>query len=359
MEAYEVLHPNPTGMNNATAPKASQKRGMDFQSVLNRGSVTPTTADSRGSNRSFPISSPHRPLGPASVEPLRTDGIRAYQKQGSTEQVSTGFTSDVAKYKDDQLLSNPGGDHYYLEEKKVVHDPKEQESFWGRVGKDLSDTFGNVKNFFKNTFFGAKVHYRDENNQIQEAQQKGLLGSVVEFFKDFGSALSFGLWRPDGESEPQGFVKRAGFFFSKMQEAFFGDLVQGVSGSAIRMGEDLLFAGWNLVESIPDATIGNFKAGRKLTTALFDNGQVVLDYLTDILPSGEAWVRVHSPNIKDLKLPVLNNIKMPEHQTEDSRWKFVRNTSFRKAIETVGSLLTDILTFKFLGQTKLLGEDDD
>ncbi|MFH1008112.1 MAG: hypothetical protein V1800_11545, partial [Candidatus Latescibacterota bacterium] len=217
--------------------------------------------------------------------------IAVYQKQ-EAQAVGPPKMSDIEKYKDDQLLMHPGGDHYYLEEKRVISTPPDQESFWGRIGKDLSDAFANVKNFFDDSLFGAKVRYRDKNGEIQETTRRGFFGSVVDFFKDLGSALSFGAWRPDGEEEPQGLLKRVGFFFSKMKEAIFGDVVQGMAGSILHLGKDLLFAGWNLLETIPDATIGNFQEGKKLTTAIFDNGQVVLDYLTDILPFGDAWVRV-------------------------------------------------------------------
>lgn len=264
--------------------------------------------------------------------------------------------SDLQKYKDDQLLSNPGGDHYDLNGGKVMPDLKEQKSFWGRLKKDVTDAFSNIKNCFQNFLFGSKIYYRDADNQIKEGRQRGLLGSVVDFFKDLGSAFTFGAWRPDGEEEPRGFVKRVGFFFSKVKEALFGDLIQGASGSVIHMGEDLLFAGWNLVETIPDATIGNFEAGRKLTTHVFDNGQVVLDYLTDILPSGEAWMRVHSPDLKSFKPPLIHNACMPERATDDERWAYVRNTPFRKTIETIGSLLGDVLSLKLLGQLSLFGE---
>ncbi|MFH1490537.1 MAG: hypothetical protein ABII06_16640, partial [Pseudomonadota bacterium] len=208
--------------------------------------------------------------------------------------------------------------------------------------------------------FGAKTHYRDENNEIQETQKRGFIGSLVDFVKDLGSALSFGAWRPDGEEEPRGFGRRIGFFFSKVKEAVFGDLIQGVSGSVIDMGEDLLFAGWNFAETLPDATLGNFEAGRKATTAVFDNGQVVMDYLTDILPSGEAWARVHSPDLKDLKkmeLPIYHNIRRPERTTGDDRWQFIRNTPFRKTIETVGSLMMDILSLDVLGQIRLFSDE--
>ncbi len=277
--------------------------------------------------------------------------LPAYQKALQNE---SNPMTDWQKYKDDQLLSNPGGDGYYLTEKKVLADSKEQESFWKRIGKDLSDSFENLKKACKDLFWGSEIFYRDETGQIQEGKERGLLQSVVELFKDLGSALSFGAWRPDGEKEPEGFAERVGFFFAKMKETFFGDLLQGVGGSVIRIGEDLALAGWNLVEVIPDATIGNFEEGRKLTTTVFDNGQVAIDYLTDILPTGNAWLRVHSANFDDLndaKAPVLYNIEMPEHYVEDVRWKYVRNTPFRKTIETIGSLLADVAAIQWIGDT--------
>lgn len=279
----------------------------------------------------------------------------AYEKQHSGVTPSH-LQSAIAKYWDDQLLSSPGGDHYDLKNKRYIADPLEQHSFWGRIGKNINDAFGNLKNFAGNLLFGADRHYRDENGAIQEAQRRGLIGSVADFLQDLGSAFSFGAWRPDGEEEPKGLGRRLGFFFSKLKEAVFGDLVQGVAGSVVNMAKDLVFAGWNLLETVPDATIGNFEAGRKVTTGVFDNGQVALNYIADILPGGDASIRVHSPDLKNLKPPVLNNLSMPESNTDDTRWKYVRNTPFRKAIETVGSLLTSILTFRFLGNFRLSGE---
>jgi hypothetical protein len=280
----------------------------------------------------------------------------AYGKQAPAAPPSDPL-SDAAKYKDEQLLSNPGGDHYDLEKNRHEADPAWQKSFWGRVGKDLKDAVGNIRNFFGNLLYGAKIHYRDENGQVQEARQRGLLGSVKDFFLDLGSALSFGAWRPDGEAAPQGLGERVGFFFSKLKEAVFGDLIQGATGSVVRMGEDLLLAGWNLAETVPDATIGHFEAGRKATTAVFDNGQVAIDYLTDVLPGGEASVRVHSSDLENLEAPLLHNLNTPERNADDPRWKYVRNTPFRKALETAGSVVFDVLTLKFLGDLHVIGED--
>jgi hypothetical protein len=329
--------------------------GSDFRTFLisSAEALRPTTPKS--SSPPAAASLPGIFPGPPSITSptlSRNDAITAYRKY-ETATAPTAGMSDVEKYKDDQLLIHPGGDHYDLDQKKVVPDPPEQKSFRGRIKKDLSDALSNVKNFFNDLLFGAKIHYRDKDGQIREGKRRGLLGSVVDFFKDLGSALSFGTWRPDGEGEPKGFVKRIGFFFSKMKEAIFGDVLQGMAGSVIHMAKDILFAGWNTVEVIPDGTIGNLEAGRKATTAVFDNGQVALDYLTDILPFGDAWVRVHSLDITNLKAPLLQNLEKPERSDDDDRWRYVRNTSFRKTIETIGSLLMDLFTVKVLGRTSL------
>lgn len=259
--------------------------------------------------------------------------------------------SDWQKYKDDQLLRNPGGDHYYLDKNMVSSDPKDRESFLGRLGKDLSDVCDNVKNFFGNLFMGSKIRFRDENNQIREGTQRGLIGTCVDFFKDLGSALTFGAWHPDEAKEPQGVIGRVSHFCSKLKKAFLGDLVEGVPNSVNHMAKNLVLAGMNLVQVLPDATIGNVEGARKLTTSLFDNGQVMVEYLTDVVPSGDAWFRVHATSLSDGKAPVLYNLEMPEHAKVDTRWQYVRNTPFRKTIETIGTLLADIATVGLVGQS--------
>lgn len=257
--------------------------------------------------------------------------------------------SDWAKYRDDQLLSNPGGDAYFVEgpESQKSSGPR---SFWGRIGKDLADAADNLGNFFQNLLFGAEIHYRDPQGQVQSAHRRGVLGSLTDVVSDLGSALTFGAWRPDGEAAPQGLVERADFAFDKLKEALVGDLVSGVGGSVNQMGEDLLLAGWNLVEAIPDATVGNFATGEQLVSNIFDNGQVAIDYITDILPAGEAWLRVHSADLRDSQTPIFYNLQSPENFTGDTRWEQVRNTPLRKTIETIGALLADVATLQWLGQ---------
>lgn len=285
--------------------------------------------------------------------------INTYQKNINPVQITNESNvhemSDIEKYMDDQLLSNPGGDNYYLDEMMVESGPDVQEPFIKRVGKDIKDAFQNIRNFFMDMFTGSKVCHRARDESIKQHKRRGFFSAIGDFFKDLGSALTFGAWRPDGEAEPKGFFGRVKFFFSKIKEAIFGDLVQGIGQSIVHMGEDLLFSALNLIEVIPDATIGNIRAGRKLTTKLFDTAQVFLDYITDILPFGDAWIRVHS--VKGKKPPIYYNLTLKEREDVDERWSYIRNTPFRKAIETIGSIISDIFALRFIGNTKLMSNE--
>jgi len=342
-------HPNVLYTRPPRSRSPASRSPGRFEQALQNIQERQVPASVERSGAGYPVlSSPAQRGGTVT----RKDAAAAYARQSP----AVGPASSLGKYKDEQLLSNPGGDRYDLDKGTARPGASGKTSFGERVGKDLSDAWGNLKNFFSNLFMGAKFRYRDANGTIQEGRQRGLVGSVVDFFKDLGSALTLGAWRPDGEPEPRGLVKRIAFSCGKIKEAVFGDVVEGVSGSVNHMAEDLVLAGWNLAETVPDATIGNFEAGEKLTTSVFDNGQVLLDYTTDILPAGEAWLRVHSADLRGLKPPILNNLGMPEHNPQDDRWRYVRNTPFRKTIETLGSLAADVLTFGWLGRLKIFSE---
>ncbi len=256
------------------------------------------------------------------------------------------------KYKEDQLLSNPGGDRCDITPSGIRCDGPAPTSFLGRVGKDFFDGIANIANGVKNLFMGSTSAYRDSNGDIQTVTKGGILRSIGNFVKKIGSVLTLGQWQPDAQKVPDGVIGRGKYALSTMKNAVMGDLLQGVCGSTLQIGEDLVLAGWNLVEVVPDATIGNFDTGRKLTTAIFDNGQVVVDYLTDILPSGEAWLRVHAVNLRERKLPVFYNLSLKERYDGDERWQTVRNTPFRKTIETIGALLADVAMVRFFSNTQ-------
>jgi len=325
-----------------------------FDNVLNKTDQKPVIGGTRDSS-----SIAHFPEKPKMVispkETSRKAAVSAYNRQEGIYRAQA-IQSHWDKYKEDQLLSHPGGDSIGLYQSITSAQSIQQESFFDRLSKDLSDAFGNVKNVYNDFMLGSTFHYRDANNQIHEAKRKGLLGSVVDFFKDAGSALTFGKWRPDGEPEPKGLLAKGWFFISKIKEAICGDLILGISGRVVQIGEDVALAGWNLLETIPDATIGNLKAGKEMTTAAFDNGQVMINYLSDIMPAGEAWQRVHSLDLAKLKPPILNNINQPERKHDDARWQYVRNTTFRKSIETAGSLVMDILTLRIFGQMSFFSD---
>lgn len=343
----------------ATSPAkaASRERADTFSTILDaartadRAAIAAyqTSQTTAGATGALPGPAPRLPDHFPSL-PSRKELAAAYVQQSGRAE-DPAVQSGWQKYKDDQLLRNPGGDRYYLDRNMVSADSRERDSFVSRIGKDLSDVLGNVKNFFGNLFMGSKIRYRDENNQIREATQRGLVGTCVDFFKDLGSALTFGAWHPDEATGPRGVVGRLSHFCAKLKKAFLGDLVEGVPKSVNHMAKNLALAGMNLVQVVPDATIGNLEGGRKITTTLFDNGQVLVEYLTDVIPSGDAWFRVHAMNFSGGKAPVFYNLEMPEHAKADTRWQYVRNTPFRKTIETIGTLLADIATVGLAGQS--------
>ncbi len=299
-------------------------------------------------------------LGGASNLNIRgrpTRNIKSLNNSKINQYPETLFTSNVVNkpsgssiigqyktYKEDQLMSNPGGDNYFLNKTgEVIDNNYDHSRITKRVGKDLADAGNNLLNAFKDLGIGAKVKYVDGLGNVKDGRKVGAVGTIMNFFKDVASGLSFGVYRPEGEAKPQGGVGRIKHLFNKIiKDALFGDIVRGVPKSVIHIGEDLMFAGLNAVEVIPDATIGNVKAGRKATTAVFDNTQVAIDFITDVMPGGEASTRTHSFKLaKGLKgLPIINNLTIPELKQDEKDWRFVRNTSFRKIIETIPSLVS-------------------
>jgi len=246
-------------------------------------------------------------------------------------------------YKEDQLLSNPGGDNFFLNRTSgVIDNDYDHSKFSKRVGKDLADAGSNLLNMMKDMGIGAKIRYIDNHGEINEERKVGFVATLGNFFKNLVSGLTLGAYTPEGEVKPSGGAGRTKHLFKKIfRDAVVGDIVVGVSRSIIYVGEDMILAGLNSIEVIPDATIGNFEAGRKATTSIFDNTQVVMDFMTDVLPGGEASGRARSFRLaKGLKgLPIINNITTDENGAVELNWKYVRNTKFRKMIETVTSLI--------------------
>jgi hypothetical protein len=336
-----------------SSPQSADK-GQSFDKILDTAAFGYSGVQSGQASASKPLeglspdtSTVSSPALLKAPPPTRAQVSAAYENNAKSP---SSVPSDIQKYKDDQLLRNPGGRNYDLDKKQVVENvPKK--STLGLVRKDLSDVVGNIKNFFGNMIMGTTVLYRNDKNQILEGHQRGVLETAQDFFKDLGSALSFGSWRPEGSPAPQGFKNRLFYSASKFKDAFLGDLLGGIPASLNHMGKNIILSGWHLAEILPDAATGGAEQGQKLTTTIFDNGHVMIEYLTDVIPTGDAWLRVHASSLKDLKPPVLYNLKMPEHFTEDNRWEHVRNTPLRKTIETIGSLVTDGLAIGFLGET--------
>ncbi len=254
------------------------------------------------------------------------------------EASSTSLKDQFRKYKEDQLLSKPGGDNFTIDNDNSV----DQSKFTKRVGKDLKDAGENFKNIFKDIGTGATIKYVDKDGNIKEGKKVGFAGTIVNFFKDMASGITFGKYTPEGEDAPDNALEATKHFFKKIfVDALFKDAVVGIPRSAIQVGEDAVFACINLAETIPDATIGNCKVGQMVTTEFFDDTQVFIDFVTDVIPMGEAGSRTRAFTLKKgLKgLPIVYNITSPEQGMDDENWKHVRNTPLRKTIESVATFI--------------------
>ncbi|MDX9702455.1 MAG: hypothetical protein RBU23_05345 [Candidatus Auribacterota bacterium] len=274
--------------------------------------------------------------------PKGEEGSPAY-----TPQEARGL-NDMQIYKQDQLFNIPGGDFYFLKpDGSMEYNPEYDHSDFGnRVGKDLQDAAANLKYAFDNLGEGAKYTYIDKEGRMQTAQKTGLLKTLGNFVKNVFDGLNFG--KNETENPPESAIQKIGYAGKKVfLDGFVKNIILGIPQAMLNAGENLFAATLNAMEAVPDATIGTTDIGRKLTTTVFDNAQVTLSYITDVMPTGEAWLRVHAAGSKDdgFRLPYLYNIKTPQQGLEDMRWAHVRNTPFRKVIETVGCIFSDMLTF--------------
>ena len=268
---------------------------------------------------------------------------QALYSDAKKEASSISLKDQFKKYKEDQLLSKPGGDNFTIKnDNNVIEYNIDQSKFTVRVGKDLKDAGENFKNIFKDIGTGATIKYVDKDGNIKDGKKVGFAGTIINFFKDMASGITFGKYMPEGEDVPDNALEATKHFFKKIfVEALFKDVVVGIPRSAIHVGEDAVFACINLAETIPDATIGNCKVGQMVTAEFFDDTQVFIDFVTDVIPTGEAGSRTHAFTFKKglNGLPIVYNITSPEQGMDDENWKYVRNTPLRKTIESVATFI--------------------
>ena len=254
------------------------------------------------------------------------------------------FVNQVNTYKQEQLRLHPGGDYVNWNGEDLKSDAVENKNIFERIKKDCMDGLVNLGNFFKDFLWGSDRKFVGDAGQVKTSHTIGLLGKLVLSFKDLVSGFSFGKYFSDDKPAPQGVIDRAVFSVKKLfQGVILNDIVYGIPSSTINMLDDAALGVWNLMEVVPEATLGNIPDGHTLVTTIFDSGQVAIDYITDCLPTGEAWMRVHGFQVNggEVAPPVLFNLTLPERYADDSRWSTIQNTPFRKTIETIGSLLAD------------------
>src|SRR3990167_8258140 len=89
---------------------------------------------------------------------------QALYSDAKKEASSISLKDQFKKYKEDQLLSKPGGDNFTINNDNGV----DQSKFTVRVGKDLKDAGENFKNIFKDIGTGATIKYVDKDGNIKE-----------------------------------------------------------------------------------------------------------------------------------------------------------------------------------------------
>ena len=93
------------------------------------------------------------------------------------------FWEQIQRYKEEQLLSNPGGDSVEWQEEGVSMACRPDVTpFWKRIGKDLKDTAANLVNLWKDIGSGAAFNYFTKNGEIHHAKNRGLLKIAGNFF---------------------------------------------------------------------------------------------------------------------------------------------------------------------------------
>jgi len=271
----------------------------------------------------------------------------------------------VSKYVEDQMLSERNVPESIYNTKKGIGN---------RLGNDFKDAGRNLENLFGDIFFGAKKNYVVEDGSVKTTKKsKGVLGSVFDGIKNIVY------------EGPKNIVK--GEVGTGLKNMFWDGTI-GMVGNTLQAGGNIIddgvgFAVNGVIEPTFDLTIGNLHSN--LSSVPSDALQTIVDFSTDIIPGNEAWMRVHDPleMVKDspseeseikkvgekvensnseksenkkhenpieeryklnLTWPIVNNWKTPEFAIEgDNLRNTVRNTKFRKIIETSGSLAADLL----------------
>ncbi|HHT9124472.1 MAG TPA: hypothetical protein ACFYD6_01490 [Candidatus Brocadiia bacterium] len=253
------------------------------------------------------------------------------------------FMEQMRMYKEDRLLSSPGGDSVFVDANgKVANKGVEHTCLIKRVGKDIKDAKSNFVNMLKDASCSAKFSYITQDGKIEDGQRVGLVKTLENFFKDLFSGISLGTYTPRAEEKPSGADETVKHSLKKVfLDAVYKDVAVGIPRGAVQIVKDAALVCLNLAEAIPDATIGITKTGEGVTTKVFDNTQVALNFFTDILPGGEGRGRVYAFKLdKGIKgLPLIHNLTTPEQGTDEADFQHVRNTSFRKTIETISSII--------------------
>lgn len=320
--------------SNTAPPQPIEHEYNNFRLNANRGLLAGRISMKRSAKGFHPLPA-GRPQG--TTTGVNIHGRPSTVKAGSQKGVSSvvkDISQQIAKYREDQLLTSPGGDRFFLARSgNVIDIGYDHALFTNRVGKDIRDSYDNLRNLIKDLGSGREIKYLDHNGKIKRHRRQGLTGAAANLISNIVSGISMGAYTPANETKPEGISGRIKHFFKKVfVEAVGKDMITNIPRSIVSVGEDALFAGLNLMEVIPDATIGNTRLGRNITTRIFDDLQVAVDFATDVMPGGGASTRT--------KAFLTGKIMGSDDGRDDQNSiQLTRSTPFRRVIEAI-SLIT-------------------
>ena len=171
--------------------------------MMSKAIITAPRFETRFARVNVPDDHIERRIENAVREYLKQDLGPAPPKAGPKSPL--GLMEQIARYKEDQLLANPGGDRYHTDRtKNVIVAPDGPSGFIRRVGKDLKDAGRNFLNMFENFFAGAEYKYRAADGTIGSGRHSGLLGTVGKFSGTWRAVSRSGRTSPKGKPFPSG-----------------------------------------------------------------------------------------------------------------------------------------------------------
>lgn len=153
-----------------------------------------------------------------------------------------------------------------------------------RLIKNAHDLGQSLEGLARDFVDRSEFLYLDEHEKLQRGRNTGLLENLLKFLQHLASAITFGLYVPEG-AEHLLHVPKALF-------QAVGDLAFGVPLSVGNMARHAIAAGVQMVQFVPILTLGHSEEAGEVSAQVFDYLQITLRTAANAVPLiGEGWQR--------------------------------------------------------------------